>query len=347
MEVLMVSAVSVKSRRAELRLTQQEAARRADVSLATWRRLENTVTDATGLEGFRPENIKGFARALKLTVEELRRLVAGDDGAATGGSDPFGLSDTVRLFNKSFTGDPLTPADAMALSDTVVFSDFAPTVDGRIHLESGIPYGLASYLKGEATIRDVELLCDLPELALTQVSDHWLVRMGERIMRVGSELHQGRTPQPVCLADEYALLLVIRNTEPPQIGDVHDMYPGLLDAEAVFGYDPDFDDLEEDEGEGRIEWMDRMIGGLLPPDSSHDFRRYDLMILETFGQGVYDPSDPRHPLRWFDRDDLRDRCQSELEFVRLSEEEQDARTRKALERMSKLIAPGPSDEGDQ
>jgi hypothetical protein len=208
--------------------------------------------------------------------------------------DSYGTGTTVKLFNKSFTGDPLTPADAMALYQTVAFSDFAPTTDGIFRLGSALGCGFPDYLKGEATIRDVALLCDLPDMVLTQVNSHWLTRMGERIMRIGSELDQGRTPRPVCLADEYALSMVIFNTDPPQLSEIGDMYPGLHDAETVFGHEPDFDD-PHDEQAGREDWLNRIIGGLLPPEESHGFRRLDLTLMEFYGQGVYDPADPRHP----------------------------------------------------
>ncbi|MEU0354348.1 helix-turn-helix domain-containing protein [Streptomyces cyaneofuscatus] len=335
---------TVKQRRAELKLTQQEAARRADVSLATWRRFENGADNASALDGFRADNLQGFARALKLSVTALRRLtdveatVEAEDDAEVDQS----VSHVVQAFNRSFTGEPLTPADAMALANTVDFSDFVPTRDGKLHLETSFSDEFAAYLKGEATIRDVGLLCDLPELALTQVNNHWLVRMGERIMRVSSELGKGRVPHPQCLADEYALWIVIQNTEPPQIGDVLDLFPGLRTAQHVFGHDPDVDD-PDDEHAIREEWMDRMVGGLLPPDDSHGHRRYDLMLMEVYGQGVYDPGDPRHPLRWFDRDDLRERCASELAYVRLPQEEQQARTAEALDRMAELLRPGSAD----
>ncbi|SES19376.1 helix-turn-helix domain-containing protein [Lentzea albida] len=335
----------VKQRRTELNLTQQEAARRADVSLATWRRFENTVGEASALDGFRADNLQGFARALKLGVPALRRLARAKSGDDTDpqSEEPVYTDrqtlDVVRLFNSSFTGEPLTPADAMTLANTVDFSDFAPTQDGKVHLNNSFTFEFASYLKGEATIRDVDLLRDLPELALTQVNNHWLVRMGERIMRVGSELGEGRVPRPQCLADEYALWIVIKNTEPPQFSDVHHTFPGLRSAEDVFGYDPDVDD-PDDEAAIREEWMNRIAGGLLPPDDSHDHRWYDLSIMEALGQGIYDPADPRHPIRWFDRDDMRDRCQSELAFVRLPKEEQEAQTAEALKRMSALFSPG-------
>ncbi|MFE7028873.1 helix-turn-helix domain-containing protein [Streptomyces sp. NPDC057621] len=335
---------AVKRRRAELNLTQQETARRADVSLATWRRFENSADSASALDAFRADNLQGFARALKLSVTALRQLTDAESspGAEERVEIDQSVIDVVQLFNRSFTGEPLTPADAMALANTVDFSDFAPTRDGKLHLDTSFSYEFAAYLKGEATIRDVDLLRDLPELALTQVNNHWLVRMGERIMRIGSELGKGRVPRPQCLADEYALWIVIQNTDPPQIGDVLDMFPGLRNADAVFGYDPDADE-PDDERSIREDWMNRMVGGLLPPDESHNHRRYDLILLEAYGQGVYDPGDPRHPLRWFDRDDLRERCTSELAFVRLPKEEQEAMTTEAFNRMSELLRPGTAD----
>lgn len=321
----------IKQRRADLDLTQHEAARRAGVSLATWRRFENETPDSGTLAGFRSDNIKGFGRALGLSVQAVRQLVAAtpDDVPE---DDSYSTAATVKLFNDSFIGDPLTPADAMALLETVAFSDFAPSVDGRFHLESALGCGFPAYLKGEATIRDVDLLGDLPELVLTQVNNHWLTRMGERIMRVGSELGEGRIPRTLCLADEYALSLIIFNTDPPQLGDILHMYPGLRDAESVFGHDPDFDDPEDPEA-GREDWLNRMIRGLLPPQESHDFRRLDLTLMEFYGQGIYNLVDPRHPLRWFDRDDLRDRYESEIAHARLSEEERNARAAETLNRM--------------
>ncbi|KFU78452.1 Helix-turn-helix domain-containing protein [Amycolatopsis lurida] len=331
---------SVKSRRSELRLTQQEAARRADVSLATWRRFEGAVVGDGALDGFRPENLQGFARALQLSVVALRRLVSSDDATPGQGGEVEaanrGAAGVVGMFNKCFIGEPLTPADAMVLSHTVTFSDFAPVKSGQFHVDDTFGYQFAAFLKGEATIREVDLLCDLPELALTQVNNHWLVRMGERIMRIGAELDAGRVPRPECLADEYALWIVIANTEPPQDSDILEMYPGLRMPEDVFGHDPDFDD--PDDPAGREEWMNRMVAGLLPPEESNDFRRYDLDIMEAYGQGIYDPADPRHPLRWFDRDDLRERCESALEFVRLPAEEQARRSAEMRER-AVLLAP--------
>jgi transcriptional regulator with XRE-family HTH domain len=316
----------VRERRLSLSLTQQEAARRAEVSVATWRRLET----ANNLDGFKADNVRGFARALRLGMADFYRLL-GSDAVDTVDAEE---SDIVRLFNSSFTGDPLTAADAMALHHTVAFSDFAPMKSRQFQVEHAMGCGFPAFLKGEASIREVDLLCDLPEFVLTQVNNHWLVRMGERIMRVGSELGEGRIPRPVCLADEYALSIVIMNTDPPSTGDVLDMFPGLHDREHLeAGY------WNEDDAEETIwDWRDQTLGALLPSDEAHDFRRHDLLVMETYGQGLYDTADPRHPVRWFDREDLRGQYESALAQVRLSEEDQAAHSREAMNRVDAYLS---------
>jgi len=317
----------VRERRVELALTQQDAAKRADVSVATWRRLEA----ATNLDGFKADNVRGFARALRLGPAEFHHLMGSE---AVDKTDPE-EDDIVRLFNSSFTGDPLTAADAMALHGTVAFSDLAPMKSEKFEVEPALGCGFPAFLKGEASIREVDLLRDLPELALTQVNNHWLVRMGERIMRVGHELGRGRIPRPVCLADEYALSIVIMNTDPPSISDVLDMYPGLNHRE-----DDDADDWDDDDAQELTwDWRDQMLGALLSPDEAHDYRRHDLLVMEAHGQGIYDTADPRHPVRWFDRDDLREQCDSALAYVRLPENEQTARTEATVERLGTHLVP--------
>ncbi|XVU23024.1 helix-turn-helix domain-containing protein [Actinoplanes sp. CA-054009] len=316
-----MSAINpVRERRTKLSLTQQEAARRAEVSIATWRRLET----AADLEGFKSENVRGFARALRLSLTEFQQLM-GSESTVEADADE---SRTVQFFNAAFTGDPLTAADAMELHLTVVFSDFAPMTNKQFLAEHALGCGFPAFLKGEASIREVDLLRDLPELALTQVNNHWLVRMGERIMRVGNELGEGRIPHPQCLADEYALSIVIMNSEPPTIGAALDMYPGL-------NGETDNEDYEDEE---LIEdWRDQLLGALLPPDEAHDYRRHDLLVMEAHGQGIYDTADPRHPLRWFDRDDLREQCASSLAYVRMSQDEQAAHTKEAMARLDKYL----------
>jgi transcriptional regulator with XRE-family HTH domain len=322
-------ANAARERRVELSLTQQDAARRADVSVATWRRLEA----ASDLDGFKADNVRGFARALRLSLAEFHQLMGSDATDTTSAPE----DDLVRFFNAAFTGDPITAADAVALQNTVMFSDFAPMKDKQFLAEHALGCGFPAFLKGEASIREVDLLRDLPELALTQVNNHWLVRMGERIMRVADELGEGRVPRPVCLADEFALSIVVMNTDPPALSDVFDMYPGLDNGEDTDASDWD----DEDTQELISDWHDRMLGALLPPDEAYDYRRHDLLVLEAYGQGIYDTADPRHPLRWFDRDDLREKCDTSLAYVRLSEDEKAAQTKEAMERVDTYLSPDP------
>jgi transcriptional regulator with XRE-family HTH domain len=61
---------AITARRSELGITQAEAAAKAGISLATWRRFEQ----APGL-GYRGDTIRGVQRALKLTPEELTGLL--------------------------------------------------------------------------------------------------------------------------------------------------------------------------------------------------------------------------------------------------------------------------------
>lgn len=253
---------------------------------------------ATPLGGFRADTLRGFARALQLDPSDLHELLAGpsdrsgvtDDRSAT--VLDVDTANTVRLFNRAFTGDPLTPVDAMALFQTVIFSNFTPTIDGKYHHEAGTSYEFAAHLRGEVSIRDVDLLCDLPDFVLTQVNNHWLIRMGREDHAHRPRTGRGPHPRMECLADSFAAWIVISNTDTPKPRDFDDLYPGLRSASDVFGHDVDADDPDEEVD--RIEWMDRVAGGLLPSDEDDDFRRYDLLLMDTYGQGVYDTADPRH-----------------------------------------------------
>ncbi|MDX6279707.1 MAG: hypothetical protein QOH03_778 [Kribbellaceae bacterium] len=342
----------VKLRRAEMDMTQQEAARRGDVSLATWRRFENSVIGVGTLDSFRKENVKGFARGLGMSVPALERMLAGDEGTGAGGLNRHrgqreDIDDSLRRLNEAFTGDPLTPMDAMALAEVVMFSDFAPVEGGRYTSGAGLDCGFGSYLKGESTIREVVLLGDLPDWVLSQVNDHWLVRMGERMMRIADQLSEEcRIPTLQCLADQVAVSLIIGEATPPQLGDLDETSPGLLGAEEIFGHDPDVDD-PEDEGAIREEWMNRMHAGLLTRDAG-DRRLDELTMTEFYGQSVYDTNSPLHPMRWFDRDDLRKQFEYQMTFHLRPQEEQDRLTEEALNRaFEHLVVPDTDTHEDK
>lgn len=70
---------AITARRNELGITQAEASAKAGISLATWRRFEQS----PGL-GYRGDTIRGVERALKLTRKELTDLLGGDQPAIAG-----------------------------------------------------------------------------------------------------------------------------------------------------------------------------------------------------------------------------------------------------------------------
>lgn len=73
---------AITARRNELGITQAEAAAKAGISLATWRRFEQS----PGL-GYRADTIRGVERALKLTRKELARLLGGEQPVIAGQTD--------------------------------------------------------------------------------------------------------------------------------------------------------------------------------------------------------------------------------------------------------------------
>lgn len=74
-----VSETAITARRNSLSITQAEAAAKAGISLATWRRFEQS----PGL-GYRGDTIRGVERALRLTRKELTSLLGGDQPAIAG-----------------------------------------------------------------------------------------------------------------------------------------------------------------------------------------------------------------------------------------------------------------------
>jgi transcriptional regulator with XRE-family HTH domain len=73
------SETAITARRNGLSITQAEAAAKAGISLATWRRFEQS----PGL-GYRSDTIRGVERALKLTRKELTALLGEDQPAIAG-----------------------------------------------------------------------------------------------------------------------------------------------------------------------------------------------------------------------------------------------------------------------
>jgi len=74
--VVKESGTAITARRNELGITQAEAAAKAGISLATWRRFEQS----PGL-GYRADTIRGVERALKLARKELTNLLGEEQPA--------------------------------------------------------------------------------------------------------------------------------------------------------------------------------------------------------------------------------------------------------------------------
>jgi transcriptional regulator with XRE-family HTH domain len=70
---------AITARRNELGMTQAEVAAKAGVSLATWRRFEQSPS-----LGYRGDTIRGVLRALKLGRDELTRLLEGSEPTVSG-----------------------------------------------------------------------------------------------------------------------------------------------------------------------------------------------------------------------------------------------------------------------
>lgn len=76
------SETAITARRNELGITQAEAAAKAGISLATWRRFEQS----PGL-GYRADTIRGVERVLKLARKELASLLGEDQPVIAGQTD--------------------------------------------------------------------------------------------------------------------------------------------------------------------------------------------------------------------------------------------------------------------
>lgn len=77
----------VRQRRKELRLTQDDAAQKAEVSPSTWRKLESG-----DMEGFRTSTLVAAAKALELDVPEFFLLAGTEAKSGDSGDRPVGTA---------------------------------------------------------------------------------------------------------------------------------------------------------------------------------------------------------------------------------------------------------------
>lgn len=107
-----VSGTAITQRRTELGMTQAEAATRASISLATWRRFEQS----PGL-GYRSDTIRGVSRALKLRSGELADLLNGDAPTAAAGQSTAWVPKWNSLWKESWNS--ITPRMAAAIQSSL------------------------------------------------------------------------------------------------------------------------------------------------------------------------------------------------------------------------------------
>jgi hypothetical protein len=233
------SSLDVKALREAVNLTQPEAARRAGISLATWRRAEGDLASVSA------KTRASVERALK--------------GASAGRpAESPAITRLIKSLNASFSGEEsaLTPTMAMRLG--LAFDSLG---DDNLFL---VPY-----LDGETSVSEYGVggclpLAGLPSSVILRIGGNraWLERLTSTFRHLGRLLDAAVPPVPQTLAGEYALHAAIgvaadqEDDEGPD--DMLEMFPGLVrhaDREGdwdraragLSGLPLGFPDLTEDE----------------------------------------------------------------------------------------------------
>lgn len=129
----MGTETAITGRRGQLGITQAEAAAKADISVATWRRFEQS----PGL-GYRADTIRGVLRALRLSREELVQLLDGQGPAAIENPESAQHHANWNALWKKSTWPSITPRMAAAIQSEldsgrdILESDLA---NGTLHPE--------------------------------------------------------------------------------------------------------------------------------------------------------------------------------------------------------------------
>ncbi|WP_162907836.1 helix-turn-helix domain-containing protein [Allorhizocola rhizosphaerae] len=268
----------VQERRIELGLTQGEAAAKAGVSLATWRRLEGE----DGVGSFRTETVTAVERVLRLPLGGLKALAAGEELPAPGLSHQI-MGEWFAAAAGWFTGDPMTPRQAFHLSMATA------------GLEDDAFIGWDDYLLGKSTVSDLLVLSELPDWVLFTVNNHWLQRFREVLLEIGEQLEAGQVPLPRCMADRVALSLLIRHAREAQ----HDVEEMHIDGDPAVAAALPFMSEEQEDWDALAE---ALFGG--------DFDM-EMIWLPNFTRALYGDPDgfsaqagvnisEFHPHRWFE-----------------------------------------------
>lgn len=186
---------SIRERREVLGLTQGEAATKAQLSLATWRRLESDDAASSPRRG----TVAAVERALQLRPGGLAALLAGEQMPVPGVRVPPDEHWIDAL--EAFTGDPLTPRQAYHLTLSVAGMED----DGFV--------GWDDYLQGKNTIDDLMMLPELPDWVLFMVNTVWLQRFRQVFVNLGRRIDRGEPPYPRCMAERVALWIMFKSAQ--------------------------------------------------------------------------------------------------------------------------------------
>lgn len=203
------SSLDVKALREAVNLTQPEAARRAGISLATWRRAEG--------------NLASVSTRTRASVERALK------GASAGRpAESPAITRLIRNLNASFSGEESTLTPTMAMRLGLAFDSLG---DDNLFL---VPY-----LDGETTVSEYGVgdclpLVGLPSAVILRIGANraWLERLTSTFRHLGRLLDAAVPPVPQTLAGEYALHAAIsvavdqEDDEGPD--DMLEMFPGLV-----------------------------------------------------------------------------------------------------------------------
>ncbi|WP_072688404.1 helix-turn-helix domain-containing protein [Rhodococcus marinonascens] len=267
----------VRSRREALGLTQQDAARRAGLSLATWRRLEGE-----GRPSARRSTVEAVERVLKLPRGGLEDLQVGREVPIS--TTPQSVeAGWIQRIATSFDGDPITSRQAFKI---------AIASSG---MEDDSVSGWDDYLAGRCAVDDLHLINRLPDWVLFTVNSHWLNRFRATFVNIGDKICRGEVPHPHCVAERVALWIAFQEARDCSDEIDHDMIDGEGGCSAILPADPEFDDAWDSAEEALFTNLDFELMWL---------NHFTQLISGDSGQLAGEPTGlgKLHPFRWWEQD---------------------------------------------
>jgi transcriptional regulator with XRE-family HTH domain len=251
----------VVQRREQLGMTQTDAARAANVSLATYRRFET----GTGVSN---TTVEAIARALRVSPATLGYL--GDveevdlDSIATV-THRTASEDWIAVLNAAHQGDPLTPKQAVLVSIAADYYGDAGDVTWSM------------MRRGEQRITDTVPFAELPRWVLILINEAWQAAFIDTFRDLAATIDRGEQPYPRCIADEVGLWLCLQRAQKLALDEQFDdeTVAQFTDHGAA---EDDWDVAEEDLFQDRDFEAIWMGGELLEVTTGelHPYRWFDL-----------------------------------------------------------------------